>query len=86
MRYFLQHHSALFALVTELQTVIITVINFIPTGGPIMFFGALNSFVHTIMYSYYLLSALPVKLNFIHYLKKPVTQLQIVSNFYIWVK
>lgn len=45
--------------------------------------GALNSFVHVVMYSYYLLTALNPKYKENVWWKKYITQLQIVSNFFL---
>ncbi|KAB0795156.1 hypothetical protein PPYR_11995 [Photinus pyralis] len=48
-------------------------------GGHSTFFGFLNSFVHTIMYSYYLLSALGPQMQKYLWWKKYITTLQIVQ-------
>lgn len=52
-------------------------------GGHSVFMGALNSFVHVVMYSYYLLTALNPKYKNNLWWKKYITQLQIVQFFLI---
>lgn len=47
-------------------------------GGHSVFMGALNSFVHVVMYSYYLLTAVNKKYKNNLWWKKYITQLQIV--------
>ncbi|KAH0944874.1 hypothetical protein HN011_003725 [Eciton burchellii] len=49
-------------------------------GGHITFLGLINSFVHVIMYLYYLLSSMKINLN---YWKKYLTQMQIVQFFLV---
>lgn len=52
---------------------------FIHTGGHSTFFGLLNTFVHIVMYSYYLFSALGQKFHRYLWWKKYLTALQMVS-------
>ncbi|XP_033211342.1 elongation of very long chain fatty acids protein AAEL008004-like [Belonocnema kinseyi] len=54
-------------------------------GGHGTFFGFLNSFVHIIMYSYYLLSALEPKFQPYLWWKKYLTVLQMVQFFLVIV-
>lgn len=55
------------------------VVRFTPTGSPILF-GATNAFVHIIMYSYYLLSAIgPEYQKVLNKYKPYITIMQIVS-------
>lgn len=49
-------------------------------GGHSVFMGALNSFVHVVMYCYYLITALNPKYKNNLWWKKYITQLQIVRN------
>lgn len=50
------------------------------SGGAIAMQGLVNSFVHAVMYAYYLISSLSINKTTIAALKKPVTQLQLVSS------
>lgn len=52
------------------------------TGGQPWLFGLLNCFVHVIMYSYYYGSVYSPKLKTNLFIKRSITQLQIVSFFY----
>ncbi|CAH0391946.1 unnamed protein product [Bemisia tabaci] len=54
--------------------------NFI-AGGHGMSLGLLNNFVHAVMYSYYLLSALRPEYKRSNWMKKKVTQLQMIQFF-----
>lgn len=49
-------------------------------GGHVTFLGLLNTFVHTIMYTHYLLSTMNINTNF---WKKYITQLQMIQFFLI---
>lgn len=49
-------------------------------GGHSTFFGLLNTFVHIVMYSYYLLAALGPQMQRFLWWKKYLTTLQMVSN------
>lgn len=49
------------------------------TGGHVTFVGFLNTFVHTIMYSYYLLTALDPRVKKNVTAKKWITRMQLVS-------
>lgn len=49
-------------------------------GGGLAIFGFINAFVHSVMYGYYLISSLTINKTVIRVLKKPVTQLQLVSS------
>lgn len=51
------------------------------TGGHSTFFGLLNTFVHIVMYSYYLFSALGPQFQKYLWWKKYLTALQMVSDF-----
>lgn len=53
-------------------------------GGHSTFFGMLNTFVHIVMYSYYLLAALGPKVQKYLWWKKYLTALQMVSFFIKW--
>lgn len=48
-----------------------------------MYFIMMNTFVHVVMYSYYLLSIWRPDLSIMPKLKKTVTQIQLVSGFKI---
>lgn len=50
------------------------------SGGHSTFFGLLNTFVHIVMYSYYLLSALGPQYQKFLWWKKYLTSLQMVST------
>lgn len=52
------------------------------SGGHSTFFGLLNTFVHIVMYSYYLFSALGQPFQKFLWWKKYLTALQMVNNFY----
>lgn len=54
------------------------------TGGHSTFFGLLNTFVHIIMYTYYLFSALGPQLQKVLWWKKYLTALQMVSQKIFW--
>lgn len=49
-------------------------------GGHSMFLGMLNTAVHTVMYTYYLLAALGPAFKKYLWWKKYITQIQIVSE------
>lgn len=51
------------------------------TGGHPWLFGLLNCFVHVVMYSYYFGSIYSPKLKTNFFIKRSITQLQIVSSF-----
>lgn len=53
---------------------------FLCAGGHSTFFGFLNTFVHIIMYSYYMLAALGPHMQKYLWWKKYVTTLQMVSK------
>lgn len=48
-------------------------------GGSVLFIPFLNSFVHVFMYTYYLLSVYQKGNDKILWMKKHITQLQLVS-------
>ena len=52
-------------------------------GGHIAFFGTVNAFVHMIMYSYYLITALHFVDSKSLWWKKYITQLQLVINSHV---
>lgn len=52
-------------------------------GGHSTFFGLLNTFVHIVMYSYYLFSALGEKYQKFLWWKKYLTALQMVCTFHL---
>lgn len=52
-------------------------------GGHIAFFGTVNAFVHTVMYSYYLITSLHLLKNKTLWWKKYITQLQLVSALFL---
>lgn len=53
---------------------------FLTTGGHSTFFGLLNTFVHIVMYSYYLFAALGPQFQRFLWWKKYLTALQMVSK------
>ena len=53
-------------------------------GGHVTFFGLINSFVHIIMYTYYMLAALGPSVQKYLWWKKHVTTLQLVSHFCVY--
>lgn len=53
---------------------------FVFLGGQPWLFGFINCFVHVIMYSYYFGSVYSTKLKTNYFIKRSITQLQIVSH------
>lgn len=54
-------------------------------GGHSTFFGLLNTFVHIIMYTYYMLAAMGPQMQKYLWWKKYLTALQmVISSFYIF--
>lgn len=51
-------------------------------GGHGVFLGIVNSYVHVIMYGYYLATSL--NMNVGNYWKKFITQIQLVGKMSIW--
>lgn len=54
------------------------------SGGHSTFFGLLNTFVHIVMYSYYLFAAMGPQFQRFLWWKKYLTALQMVSNANIY--
>lgn len=54
-------------------------------GGHGVFMGAINSFVHVVMYSYYFLTSYSPKFTQNLWWKKYITQLQLIQFFFIFL-